>query len=157
MSILDPLITRQSQTATDSSELATVVQEIDFIKLASNNDAKKSFKSAREEATTAFSNTSLSLEDRILATKLRITARILESLDEPDVAGRTCRLYIEELCEIPAALKKCSLSLLKVGSDRILTKRSERRLLNLFLLSIYCFIILSKNTRKNNLTYLVGR
>ena len=64
--------------------------------------AKDSFKAAREKATEAFNNEALSIEDRILATKVRMVSRILESHEDPDPTAETCKLYLRELHNVPA-------------------------------------------------------
>ena len=65
--------------------------------------AKESFKMSREQATIAFGNTALSIEDRIMACKLRIASSILEKfLDGPEVGAHDCLLYLQELHDLPA-------------------------------------------------------
>ena len=65
--------------------------------------AKESFKMSREQATIAFGNTALSIEDRIMASKLRIASSILEKfLDDPEVGAQDCLLYLQELHDLPA-------------------------------------------------------
>ena len=59
--------------------------------------AMKLFENANTEATKAFHNEALSLEDRVLATKLRVQSRLLLSLENPSLANQPCRLYLEEL------------------------------------------------------------
>ena len=63
------------------------------------------FKTARKEAKRVFNNEALRTEDRILATKLRVTSRIFESLDHSDAAAVACKLYLEELHDMPAFKK----------------------------------------------------
>ena len=64
--------------------------------------AKESFEESRKEATGAFSNEALSIDDRIIATKLRIVSRIFESfLDDRDASSKDCLLYLEELHSLP--------------------------------------------------------
>ena len=64
--------------------------------------AKESFEESRKEATGAFSNETLSIDDRIIATKLRIVSRIFESfLDDRDASSKDCLLYLEELFSLP--------------------------------------------------------
>ena len=66
-------------------------------------DAKKSFEKSREQATIAFGNTALSIEDRIMASKLRIASSILEKfLDDPEAGANDCLLYLRELHDLPA-------------------------------------------------------
>jgi hypothetical protein len=64
--------------------------------------AKESFKESKRLATEAFNNVALSTEDRLMASKLRIAGRILEGLDDPDVAVKDCLLYMKELHDLPA-------------------------------------------------------
>ena len=65
--------------------------------------AKESFDKCREQATIAFGNTALSIEDRIVACKLRIASSILEEfLDDPEAGAQDCLLYLRELHDLPA-------------------------------------------------------
>ena len=64
--------------------------------------AKESFKDAKRLATEAFNNVALNIEDRILASKLRIASRILECLDDREPAVPDCLLYLTELQDLPA-------------------------------------------------------
>ena len=65
--------------------------------------AKESFKMSREQATIAFGNTALSIEDRIMASKLRISSSILEKfLEDPEAGAQDCLLYLQELHDLPA-------------------------------------------------------
>ena len=76
-------------------------QAIERLKISSEErfvSAKDCFKASRESATHAFNNKSLSINDRIMACKLRVAARILESgLNDPDAATAACLLSLEEL------------------------------------------------------------
>ena len=68
--------------------------------------AKESFKMSREQATIAFGNTALSIEDRIMASKLRIASSILEKfLDDLEVGAQDCLLYLQEIHDLPAIRK----------------------------------------------------
>jgi hypothetical protein len=62
--------------------------------------AVESLKRAREKATDAFSNDSLPVEDRIQASQIRMMARILECLDNPDASVRDCMQYLKQLHDI---------------------------------------------------------
>ena len=80
-----------------------VARKLEVVSLERLGNAKKSFEDSRKEATRAFSNEALSIDDRIMATKLRIVSRILECfLDDPDAGGSDCLLYLEELYSLPA-------------------------------------------------------
>ena len=63
--------------------------------------AKERFKAALEEATRAFCNEGLSLPDRIMAAKLRVVSKILESLQDTKAAAAGCMLFLEELHNLP--------------------------------------------------------
>ena len=71
-------------------------------------DAMRSFQESNKEATRAFSNEALNIEDRIMATKLRVISRILESAQDPDATAATCKEYLEELHRIAAVRKMFS-------------------------------------------------
>ena len=79
---------------------------IERLKISSGKlfvSAEDCFKASRERATDAFNNKSLSIKDRIMACKLRVAARILESgLDDPDASTTACLLSLEELHGLPA-------------------------------------------------------
>jgi hypothetical protein len=91
---------RLNQAFTISNAVARKLEVVSPKRLA---NAKESFKDSRKDATRAFANEALSIDDRIMATKLRIVSRILESfLDDPDAGGCDCLLYLEELHSLPA-------------------------------------------------------
>ena len=60
------------------------------------------FEKAKRLATKAFNNTALSTEDRVMASKRRIACRILECLDDPEVACHNCLLCLKELQDLSA-------------------------------------------------------
>ena len=64
--------------------------------------ATESFKLAREKATEAFCNEELSTEDRIQASQIRMMARILENLEDPDASVSDCLQYLKQLHDIGA-------------------------------------------------------
>lgn len=65
-------------------------------------DAKESFKAAREEATKAFCNEALTTEERIFATDLRIASSIMQNLKNPDTAVCDAKTYLKGLHDLPA-------------------------------------------------------
>ena len=89
--------------------------------------AKKPFKMSREQATIAFGNTALSIEDRIMASKLRIASSILEKfLDDPEVGAQDCLLYLQELHDLPAIRETVTVLVNGGFKSRFnTTKRSE--------------------------------
>ena len=79
-------------------------QAMEKLKIASNQFefAKERFKDARKQATLAFCNEALSIEDRIFAAKLRVVSEILEYLSSPNTAVVGCFSLLEELHDLPA-------------------------------------------------------
>ena len=84
------------------SQLSQNIGAINIASQEQHKSAKESFKEAKRLATEAFNNVALSMEDRILASKLRIASRILECLDDPEPAVPDCILYLTELQDLPA-------------------------------------------------------
>ena len=68
--------------------------------------AKTSFENAYTKATEAFNNEALSTTERILATKLRVVSKILQWLEDPGMAIAFCKLYLQQLHELPAVRKR---------------------------------------------------
>ena len=82
------------------NEALTLAHATKRLSLVSNKhfkSAKDIFKTARERATEAFWNEGLNVTERIMACKLRVVARILECLENPDSTTTACRLFLEEL------------------------------------------------------------
>ena len=90
--------------------------------------AKKSFRKSREKATDAFNNKVLTVEDRVMASKLRIASRILEKLDDPDAASTDCLLYLEELQNLSAVREIFSVEA-KGGFKSLFSKAKRRDLI----------------------------
>ena len=103
-------------------------QGIQRLKVSSEKlfaSAEDCFKASRERATDAFNNKSLSIKDRIMACKLRVAARILESgLDDPDAATAACLLALRELHGLPAIQEMFSVFI--KGGLRSMLKKAER-------------------------------
>ena len=59
------------------------------------------FKDARKEATHAFCNEALNIQDRIFAAKLRVVSEILECLDNPETAITSCLSFLKKLHGLP--------------------------------------------------------
>ena len=89
------------------------------------DSAKDCFKHSRELASHAFNNQSLTIKDRIMACKVRVTARYLESgLEDPKAASIACMLYLKELHNLPAIREM--LSVLLYGGFRSMRNQEER-------------------------------
>ena len=91
----------------EAIELLTTIQKRNNTSI-SLVAAKECFKTAREEATRAFNNEALSLADRIMATKFRVVAQILECLQDTKAAVAVCMLFLEKLHNLPAIGKTFS-------------------------------------------------
>ena len=102
-------------------------KEIRKLNIASGKrfaSALRSFQKANKEATRAFSNEALSTEDRIMATKLRVISRILESLEDPVAAADACQLYLKNLHCLPAVREMFSVQL--SGGMKSLFNKAKR-------------------------------
>ena len=103
-------------------------QAIQQLKISSDKrfvSAQDCFKASREAATHAFNNKSLSIKDRIMACKLRVAARILESgLEDPEAATTACLLSLEELHGLPAIQEMFAVFL--KGGLKSKLKKTER-------------------------------
>ncbi len=87
------------------NEAIVLINAIKSLKIRSNDrfkSAMKSFEKAHEKATEAFCNEALSIEDRIQASQIRMMARILEKLDDPDASVSDCLQYLKQLHDIGA-------------------------------------------------------
>ena len=96
------------------------------LKIESNESesAKERFKDARKEATHAFCNEALNIQDRIFAAKLRVVSEILECLDNPDTAATSCLLFLEKLHDLPAVREIFSVYL--GGGVKSIFSKAER-------------------------------
>ncbi|KAL9983062.1 hypothetical protein ACROYT_G005189 [Oculina patagonica] len=77
------------------------------------SNAKDSFKNACQKATEALNNEALETSDRILAMKVRVMATILETVDNPAVALRPCRVCIKKLNSLSAVQNSFKIQLRK--------------------------------------------
>jgi hypothetical protein len=92
-------------TGPDSAinEAIALINAVSSLKIHSNDRFKsaiESFKLAREKATEAFNNEALSIKDRIRASQIRMMARILEKLEDPETSVCTCLQYLKELHDV---------------------------------------------------------
>ena len=97
--------TRSESESGVLNEAIALTQAIQKLSHTANSrlvSAKECFKTAREEATRAFSNEGLSLPDRILAAQLRVVSKILECLEDTKAAVAGCMLFLEDLHNLPA-------------------------------------------------------
>ena len=85
-------------------EAVTIADAITKLRIESSEFKKaiKPFKEAARTAALAFHNTALSIEERILATKVRLTSAILENLEHPGILASDCLQYLKELHEMGA-------------------------------------------------------
>ena len=83
-------------------ELTCAIEKIKIKSCAEYESAKKRFEDARREATRAFCNEALKIEDRIFAAKLRVVSEILENLESPKTAITGCLSFLRDLHNLPA-------------------------------------------------------
>ena len=103
-------------------------KEIEKLNIATGQrcaSTKQLFQEANKKATEAFNNEALSTEERIMATRLRVISRILESLEDPDAAANVCQLYLQKLHCFPAVQEKFSVQL--NGGMKSLFNKAKRQ------------------------------
>ena len=83
-------------------ELTRAVEKLLIKSCTEYESAKERFKDARKEATKAFCNEGLKVEDRIFAAKLRVVSEILEHLESPKTAITWCLSLLRDLHSLPA-------------------------------------------------------
>ena len=106
------------------NEAMTLAHAMKILKLTSDEQfksAKDLFKTAREKATEAFWNESLNVKERIMACKLRVVARILECLENPNLTTTACALFLQELHSLSAVQEIFSVYL-RGGLKSVLNK-----------------------------------
>ena len=107
----------------DALKLSTAMEKV---KISSNQSEKaiERFKDARKQATLAFCNEALCIQDRIFAAKLRVVSEILECLDSPDTVVTSCLLFLEQLHDLSAVREIFSVYL--GGGVKSLLGKTER-------------------------------
>ena len=104
-SVVEAASSRDTAPHSPVNEAIALIKAISSLRIHSNErfkSAKESFKLAREKVTEAFCNEALSIEDCIQASQIRMMARILESLEDPNAGVSDCLLYLKELHDIGA-------------------------------------------------------
>ena len=82
-------------------ELTLAVEKLKIESCTEYESAKERFKDTRKEATKAFCNEGLKVEDRIFAAKLRVVSEILEHLESPKTAITGCLSLLRDLHSLP--------------------------------------------------------
>ena len=85
----------------EAIELSNAIQKLNNTSNSRLAAAKECFTTAKERANDAFSNEAFTLSDRIMATKLRVVAKILECLQDTEAAVAGCIMFLEELHNLP--------------------------------------------------------
>ena len=123
--------TSSTDTSSDSiiDEAVALAKAMPSLKVPADDHFKsaiESFKLAREKATEAFGNKALSIEDRIQATQIRMMARILEKVKDPNASVSDCLQYLKQLHDI-GAIKEIFSVLIDGGikSPFYITKRLD--------------------------------
>ena len=139
---------RKSPLDVDSA--LKLIEVIDELKRNSGEhyiSAIELFKEANTKATEAFHNEALSVEDRILAAKLRVQSRLLLSLDNPSLASQSCRLYLEELHGL-APIVNDFRSYLEGGMSSVFNTKKRRQLvLSVSVINLVVFKFLKSFTK----------
>jgi hypothetical protein len=96
-------VTQAERDALESVfELSEIIGNLRIASNERHESVKESFKTARKLATETFNNVALSIEDRLMASKLRIASRILEGLEDPEAAVHDCLRYLKQVQDLPA-------------------------------------------------------
>ena len=120
----------KSKSALDVDSALKLAQVIDELKRSSGDhftSAIELFKEANTKATEAFHNEALSIDDRIRAAKIRVQSRLLSSLENPSLTSQPCRLYLEELHDLPPIVKDFRKHL-EGGMVSVLNSEKRRKL-----------------------------
>ena len=99
---------KETGAVSEINDVMTLINALNSLKIYSKErfeSAIESFKLARQNATKAFSDEALSIEDRIQAAQVRMMARILEKLEDPDAGVSDCLQYLKQLHDIQAIQK----------------------------------------------------
>lgn len=123
-----PTVSNNAASTRILSEAVSLRHAFERLKITSKEQlvpAEACFRRSRESATDAFNNQSLTIKDRIMACKVRVTARYLESgYADPKTATTACMFYLEELHNLPAVQEM--LSVLLHGGLRSMRNQEER-------------------------------
>ena len=114
-----------SVTVEDAISLANVIGEMKIESNSRLESAKESLKKAGEKASEAFHNAALSIEERILASKVRIASRILQHLDDLEFAVSKCLHCLQELNDMQAIQEIFSVDV--NGGMKSVFKKDSRR------------------------------
>ena len=117
--------TKSAQQLEDAVALADAIRNLKIESSERFDKAQKSFQEASKQATLAFHNASLSTEERILASKVRLASGILEHLEDPEIATSDCLQYLKELHDMPAI--KEIFSVYVQGGVKSLFKKDSRK------------------------------
>ncbi len=105
VALVETASSRDTGLESTINEAIVLINAIASLKIRSNDrfkSAMKSFEKAHDKATDAFCNEALSIEDRIQASQIRMMARILEKLEDPDASVSDCLQYLKQLHDIGA-------------------------------------------------------
>ena len=117
--------TKSAQQLEDAVALADAIRNLKIESSERFDKAQKSFQEASKQATLAFHNASLTTEERILASKVRLASGILEHLEDPEIATSDCLQYLKELHDMPAI--KEIFSVYVQGTVKSLFKKDSRK------------------------------
>ena len=117
--------TKSAQQLEDAVALADAIRSLKIESSERFDKAQKSFQEASKQATLAFHNASLTTEERILASKVRLASGILEHLEDPEFATSDCLQYLKELHDMPAI--KEIFSVYVQGRVKSLFKKDSRK------------------------------
>ena len=137
----------------DIKQLSQIIAHLPIASKDRLSSAKMSFTDARREATKAFNNRALTTKDRVLACKLRMISRILETVEDPRVVVETCMLYLIELHNLEAIQETFNVYM-NGGLKSLLNKQKRQELMSSVIMVNYVLanFTLSFAEKKYNLS-----
>ena len=138
----------ESGISSEAFELSRVVAKLKIGSEGQYERANKHCKDARKKATDAFSNEGLSVEDRLMAAKLRIVATIIECLETPEIAIKKGLSILKQLHSLQVVIEMFSVFL----NRRVESSLDTERLQNVkvvMLINYALYELFSKLTEKS--------
>ena len=140
--------TEPSPTFENAVALANTIGKVKIESSERFRLAKESFKEAGREARRAFHNAALGTEERLLASKVRLTSAILEHLNDPDLAATDCLQSLEELHAMPSMQEIFSVYV-KGGIKSVFKKKSRAEIVeSVTLINLILANFISKFTKR---------
>ena len=138
----------ESGISSEGFELSRVLATLTIESEGQYERVKKHCKDARKRATDAFSNEGLSVEDRLMAAKLRIVATIIECLETPESAIKECLSILKQLHSLQVIIEMFSVLFNRRVEPSLVTEQLQNVKV-VMLINYALYELFSKLTKKN--------